>query len=89
MNRWAPDTIRRKMAPLPRRRPGRRYRGGVVTWIADRKASVRTDDDDILDVIVPNGLWPEVGNRVALARYPGVWVVAFLVRGPAGEGRRP
>lgn len=69
--------------PLPARarNAGRQaYRYGWLVWAGDRIGTVRADDGDELDVIIPNGLWPPQGVRVALVLYPGQgWVVACLV----------
>lgn len=55
--------------------PPRRTRVATLTWVDDRAGRARTDDGESLDVIIPNGLWPQSGDRIALVRYPDGWVV--------------
>lgn len=78
VSRWTADTHRRKATR--RGRGGPAYRRGTLTWCGDRDGIVRTDDGHTLDVIIPNGLWPPAGARVALTKYPDGWVVAGLYR---------
>ena len=66
--------------------PGRLTQAGTLTWAGDRVGTARADDGATLDVIIPNGLWPVAGQRVALCRYPGGWVVTGVwVSRPPGR----
>jgi hypothetical protein len=60
-------------------KPKPRYRLATLLMTRDRFAYARADDGDLVKVVIPNGMWPSSGDRVALFRYPDGWVAVYRV----------